>query len=393
LWDYYSSLFNVLQILNHMQTPFIFGKLAVGENFTNRKDELKKLTQNFLSGTNTMLISPRRWGKSSLVLKAANEIFQQDRSIKVVLIDLFNIRNEEEFYRVLAEHIMNAVSGKLTDVISNVKRFLKQLIPKISLSPDSQQEFSLSFDWQELKKQPEEILNLAENIAIAKGLRIIVCLDEFQNIAYFEDPLAFQKKLRASFQHHQHVTYCLYGSKRHMLKEVFASPSMPFYKFGDLMFLTKISIDYWGTFIVNRFEETGKKITGEQARKIAKIVDCHPYYVQQLAQACWLRTDKNVSDSVIDQAIETLVLQLSMLFQNITETLSNSQINFLQALLDGVSQISSKQNIEKYNLGTSANIVKVKKALIKKEIIDDHPGELKFLDPVYEIWLRIYYFI
>ena len=228
-----------------MKTPFIYGKLAIGENFTNRIEELKKLKQNFLSGTNTILISPRRWGKSSLVLKAANEIIQLDRSKKVILIDLYNIRNEEEFYRVLAEHIMSAISGKLEDVIANVKRFLRQWVPKISLSPDLQQKFSLSFDWEELKKQPEEILNLAENIAIAKGLNMIVCLDEFQNIGYFEDPLAFQKKLRASWQHHQHVSYCLYGSKRHMLMEVFASPSMPFYKFGDLMFLTKISIKYW----------------------------------------------------------------------------------------------------------------------------------------------------
>ena len=376
-----------------MKTPFIYGKLAIGENFTNRIEELKKLKQNFLSGTNTILISPRRWGKSSLVLKAANEIIQLDRSKKVILIDLYNIRNEEEFYRVLAEHIMSAISGKLEDVIANVKRFLRQWVPKISLSPDLQQKFSLSFDWEELKKQPEEILNLAENIAIAKGLNMIVCLDEFQNIGYFEDPLAFQKKLRASWQHHQHVGYCLYGSKRHMLMEVFASPSMPFYKFGDLMFLTKISIEYWEIFIISRFAETGKEISRDQAGKIATLVDFHPYYVQQLAQACWLRTDKKVNESIIDQAMETLVLQLSMLFQNITETLSNSQVNFLKALLEGVSQFSSKQNIDKYHLGTSANVVRVKKALINKEIIDDQPGKIIILDPVYAAWLKLYYFL
>ena len=376
-----------------MKTPFIYGKLAIGENFTNRIEELKKLKQNFLSGTNTILISPRRWGKSSLVLKAANEIIQIDRSKKVILIDLYNIRNEEEFYRVLAEHIMSAISGKLEDVIANVKRFLRQWVPKISLSPDLQQKFSLSFDWEELKKQPEEILNLAENIAIAKGLNMIVCLDEFQNIGYFEDPLAFQKKLRASWQHHQHVSYCLYGSKRHMLMEVFASPSMPFYKFGDLMFLTKISIEYWEIFIISRFAETGKEISRDQAGKIATLVDFHPYYVQQLAQACWLRTDKKVNESIIDQAMETLVLQLSMLFQNITETLSNSQVNFLKALLEGVSQFSSKQNIDKYHLGTSANVVRVKKALINKEIIDDQPGKIIILDPVYAAWLKLYYFL
>ncbi len=91
--------------------------------------------------------------------------------------------------------------------------------------------------------------------------------------------------------------------------------------------------------------------------------------------------------------METLVLQLSMLFQNITETLSNSQVNFLKALLEGVSQFSSKQNIDKYHLGTSANVVRVKKALINKEIIDDQPGKIIILDPVYAAWLKLYYFL
>ncbi len=375
-----------------MKTPFIYGKLATDENFTNREKELEKLEQNFLSGTNTILISPRRWGKSSLVLKAINEVKKKNNSIIVVSIDMFNIRSEDEFYRILAESLMRAISGKLYEVIDNVKKFLKHWIPKISISPDSQQEFNLELNWHELKKQPDEILNLPENIAISKAYKVVVCLDEFQNISYFEDPLAFQKKLRSCWQHHQHVTYCLYGSKRHMLMEVFTSPSMPFYKFGDLMFLTKISIEYWKIFIISQFNATGKEISHEQAGKIATLVDFHPYYVQQLAQASWLRTDKIVSDSIIDQALETLVLQLSMLFQNITETLSNSQINFLKALLDGVSRFSSKRNIDKYHLGTSANVVRIKKALINKEIIDDQPGEIKILDPVYAIWLKMYYF-
>ena len=84
-----------------MNTPFIYGKLATGENFTNREKETNHLVQNFLSGTNTMLISPRRWGKSSLVLKSANEAFLQDKSIRIVMLDLFNVRSEEEFYKIL----------------------------------------------------------------------------------------------------------------------------------------------------------------------------------------------------------------------------------------------------------------------------------------------------
>jgi len=114
--------------------------------------------------------------------------------------------------------------------------------------------------------------------------------------------------------------------------------------------------------------------------------------VQQLAQLCWLRTEKKLVDDVIDEALESLVLQLSLLFQNITETLSTSQVNFINAVLSGEEMFSSKKTIEKYRLGTSANVSRIKGALIKKEIINDQPGKIEILDPVYAIWLKKYYF-
>ena len=375
-----------------METPFVYGKLATGPNFTNRKEELLRLEQNIISGTNSILISPRRWGKSSLVLCATNNAIRKDNSIRVVIIDLFNIRSEEEFYKVLMEEVLKSVSGKLDDTVQFVKTFMKQWMPKITFSPDSTQEFSLGLDWKELKKQPDEILNLAEKIAALKNYKIVICLDEFQNIGYFEDPLAFQKKLRSHWQTHKHVSYCLYGSKRHMLMEVFTSQSMPFYKFGDLLFLEKIKSEHWQKFIIDRFKSTGKSIKKGQAQRIAQYVDGHPYYVQQLAQLCWFRTEKILKNDTIDISFDALTRQLSLLFLGITETLSNSQINFLKALLDGVQQMSSKENIDFYQLGTSANVARVKKALTKKEIIDIMPDKIEFLDPLYANWLKHYYF-
>jgi hypothetical protein len=376
-----------------MNTPFIYGKLATGENFTNREKETNHLVQNFLSGTNTMLISPRRWGKSSLVLKSANEAFLQDKSIRIVMLDLFNVRSEEEFYKILSESVVRSVSGKMNEVIANVKKFMKQWIPKIQFSPDSKQEFSFSLDWKELKKQPDEILNLPESIAQNKGYKFVVCIDEFQNISYFEDPLAFQKKLRAHWQHHQSVCYCLYGSKRHMLAEVFSSPSMPFYKFGDLMLLHKITPEHWIPFITGRFEATGKHIETKHTEKLVTAVNSHPYYVQQLAQLVWFRTEDKVNDEITGEAIESLMLQMSLLFQSLTEGLSTYQVNFLKALTEGISSFSSKENLERFKLGSSANVFQVKKALIEKEIIDEFPEKIEILDPIYALWLKQMYFI
>ena len=376
-----------------MDTPFIYGKLAVGENFTDRTDEKMRLVQNFLSGTNTILISPRRWGKSSLVLKAASEARDSDQNILIAFIDLFNIRSEEDFYKALAESVIRVSSIRIEEVISNVKQFMKQWVPRISFSPDSQQEFSLGLNWNELKKQPDEILDLADNIAQSKKNKLVICIDEFQNIAFFEDPLAFQKKLRSHWQTHQSVSYCLYGSKRHMLMDVFTSQSMPFFKFGDLLFLSRIAINFWIPFIRERFRSTGKSISDSQAEKIAVMVEGHPYYVQQLAQLVWLRTGKEVTSNIVDEAMDGLVLQMSLLFQGITENLTTPQVNFLKLLIDGETRHTTKANIEKYQLGSSAHVIRIKKSLIEKEIIDEQPGSLIILDPVYSNWLRNYYFI
>ena len=376
-----------------MDTPFIYGKLAVGENFTDRAEEKMRLVQNFISGTNTILISPRRWGKSSLVLKAASEVKDTSPNILVVFLDLFNIRSEEDFYKALAENVIRVSSGRMEEVILTVKQFMKQWVPRISFSPDSQQEFSLGLNWNELKKQPDEILDLAENIAQSKKSKLVICIDEFQNIAFFEDPLAFQKKLRSHWQTHQSVSYCLYGSKRHMLTDVFTSPSKPFYKFGDLLFLSRIAINYWVPFISERFRSTGKDISDSLAEKIAVMAEGHPYYVQQLAQLVWLRTGKEVTSGIIEESMDGLVLQMSLLFQGITENLTTPQVNFLRMLIDGETRHTTRANIDKYQLGSSANVIRIKKSLIEKEIIDEQPGGLIILDPVYSTWLRYYYFI
>ena len=225
-----------------MYTPFVYGKLVQGKNFTNRENELARLKQNFISGINTILISPRRWGKSSLVKRAGDEVLGTTKSVRIVHLDMFNIRTEEDFYKYLSENLLRAVSGKLEDWVQNSKKFLKKLMPRITFSPEELQEVSFVLNWTDVVKQPDEILDLAENIANDKGIKIVICIDEFQNLSYFEKPLDFQKKLRSHWQNHSNVSYCLYGSKRNMLMEVFASPSMPFYKFGDLMFLQKMII-------------------------------------------------------------------------------------------------------------------------------------------------------
>ncbi len=375
-----------------METPFVFGKIASEEYFTNRTTEINQLVTNFSSLINTIIISPRRWGKSSLVKKAAEITQQNNPDIKFCFIDLYNVRSEEQFYQLLSQEILKISSSKIEEILEISRNFLTRIIPKISFTPDANNEFSIGADWEQIKKEPDEIIELAENIAISKNIQIIVAIDEFQNIAGFDEPDDFQKKLRSHWQYHKNVCYCLYGSKRHMLLQVFSSQSMPFYKFGDILFLNKISEKHWIPFIVNRFSTTGKSISEDNAMLICKLAENHSFYVQQLAHLSWISTPKSCSKKQITDAYENLLLQLGFLYQTQTDGLSNTQIYFLKAVLSNEERFSSKEVIKTYKLGTSANVNRIKKALENNEIIEAQGNKIEFLDPMYKSWLKQYYF-
>ena len=375
-----------------MNTPIAYGKLPQEIDFTDREKEITRLKNNFNSGVNTIIISPRRWGKTSLVKHASLSATKENKKLKIVHLDIFNIRSEYEFYLLLANEVLRATSSGWDDLVKNTRLFLKQLIPQISFSPDKQSKISFSIGWEQLQKSPDDILNLAENIAIKKDLNIIICVDEFQNIALFEHPDTFQWKLRAHWQTHQKTAYCLYGSKQHMLSDVFSSYAMPFYKFGDIMFLEKIPTADWVSFIQKRFTDTNKEISPAEAERIAVLADNHSYYVQQLAQQVWFRTGKRSTPEIVENAFEDIINQLSLLFVNVTDSLSKRQLSFLEAILNNEKQLTSKATLAKYNLGTSANVIQLKKRLIELDIIDEMQGRIQFLDPLYKHWLATRYF-
>ena len=375
-----------------MKTPFIFGKLAKDDNFTDRTNETARLVTNFKALINTILISPRRWGKSSLVHKAADIAEKEDSGLRICMVDLFNVRTEEQFYMTLAQSIIASTATKWEEALANATRFLSRFVPKVSLAGDPMSEITIDLNMEELRRSPDEILDLAEKIAGEKRIRIMVCIDEFQNIANFEESLAFQCKLRAHWQQHQNVSYCLYGSKRHMMLEVFTDYSMPFYKFGDMMFLDKIKTPEWVVFICRRFKETGKNIDEDTCKEIISLTDNHPYYVQQLSQQVWLRTESMATLETVREAHSDIVAQLSLMFDNVTQTLTNGQICLLKAMSAGEKNISSKAVMDKYHLSSPTMISRARKALVERDILDYISGVYSFQDPIYAYWLKKEYF-
>ena len=367
--------------------PFIFGVATSGDNFTDRKNETARLLTNFKHGVNTVLISPRRWGKTSLVQKVCN--LAKSDELKVVYLDIFSCRSDREFYDAFASAVLKQTSSKWDEWVENAKLFLSRISPKISFGTDPMTDFSISLELNPKSDDINDILQLPEKIAQEKGCRIVICIDEFQQIAEFGDSKTFQKRLRMVWQLQKNVSYCLFGNKKHLMNELFEKKSLPFYKFGDAIYLQKIPTADWVEYICGRFEATGKSISSELAERICATVDNHSSYVQQLAWLIWVNTDKVATDKEFEDAYKDILDQNTPLFEKQTENLSTYQMNFLRAIIDGVSKEFSTQGvIQKYRLASSANVATVKRALIKKELIETEKREVTISDPLLKVWLK-----
>lgn len=325
-------------------------------------------------------------GKTSLV-KHVISLVDTDK-VSVVHLDIYDCRTEYEFYNKLATAVLKQTSGKGEMMLRNIKEFLTRLTPRISFGIDPANEMSVSLGIAPEDYSPEEILQLPEKIAHKIGKHIVVCIDEFQQIGTFPDTLEVQKRVRGVWQLQQEVSYCLYGSKKHMLTKLFQSKRMPFYQFGDIRFLQPIALADWIPFIRGKFEEKGQSISDEQITRICETVEYQSSYVQQLAWNVMLCSGKVVSDANVDEAVEDLIDQSSALFLQQTEGLSSYQMNFLRALAAGeTGDFTSAASLKKYNLGSKSNISRLQDTLIKKELIEKTGRIVTIADPVLRMWM------
>lgn len=370
-----------------MEKAFVYGMSVGGDNFTDRIEETKRIKLDFENGINVILISPRRMGKTSLVKKVISEMNTPE--IKVVYMDIYDCRCEYDFYNRFAETMMKSTGNQLEQVMENIKRFLVRVSPKLSFSPEPNSEFSVSLGITPKEYFPEEILELPERIAKEQGVRIVVCIDEFQQIGEFSDSLTVQKRLRGVWQHHQHVSYCFFGSKKHLMENIFQSRRMPFYQFGEMLHLKCIPTEYWVPFICSRFEKYGKKISEEYAARICHTVKNYSSYVQQLAWNVMAETEIEVNEESFTEGFNALLEQNSSLFIQQTEGLTTYQLNFIRLLCNGIhSGFNTQSVVEQYSLGSKSNVDRIKKCLIDRELITIEKEGVFLADCVFELWFK-----
>ena len=258
-----------------MDNPFKFGTIVEAEYFTDRVDEVAYIKEYVKSANHLVLISPRRFGKSSVVAKAVKQIGRKYITVnlqQVTSVSDLSAKLLREFFKV---HPLERIRHLITHF---------RVIPTVSTNPvtgSMDVSFQPGADGTVLI---EDVLTLIERAHTEKD-RIIVVLDEFQEIVDLTPK--FDKQLRSIMQNQKHINYILLGSQESMMTEIFENKKSPFYHFGQMMRLGKLPREDFHRYLSERFANIFPESCDELADRILDYTNCHPYYSQQLAANVW----------------------------------------------------------------------------------------------------------
>ena len=371
-----------------MQNPFKYGELTQDAAFCNRQAELKRIHQAFKDAQNLILISPRRWGKSSLIDVA---VARYEGELMVVKMDCFGMTSEEQFIETYLKAVLKASNTKLQDFTNTAKKFISSVIPYLSFSIGDFDEVKVSLQLRGNSLDVDAVLDLPQKITSEKGIRMIVCIDEFQKVHEWSTGKSMLEKLRSCWQRHHDVGYCLYGSKRHLMTTLFSDSSQPFYKFGETLFLDKIERAEWVRFLMDQFKSSGKAISEELAGIVVDRTGRHSYYVQYYARLCWSESDNTIQPQHLEGAWSNLLNDHLPVFRQTADSLTAYQANYLKAFCAGEKQFTSQRVLRDYNLGSPGNIKRIETTLEDQEIMNFFPSQHEFAEPYFEPLFRKYF--
>ena len=372
-----------------MAKLFDYSKIAEGKHFVGRDEEVKRLSSDFIFLTNTAIIAPDGWGKSSLVHKAAGDAMHKEKTLRFCFTDLSNVRNEERFYEMLVQGVLKAVSRNQSEVVENVKKYFCSTSPRVTF--DSEGSFTVDFDWEDIRRNQDELIDLPFVVAKNKGLKLVVCIDDFNAIGRFSDPDGLLERLKNRWKRHEGVAYCICAAPVSFVDKFFKSVPM-FYRYGDVIHIGHVSRKDMVGSLREKFADSAKYLDNEIAGLIYDMVGGNAFYTQQLAHLSWLGTSVVCSREVVLQSFETIVDQMDMVFRNITDSLTTQQLCYLHAVIAGETVISTSEVLHRHHITSATSASRSKVALMERGIIHNSDGRISMTDPIYSYWLKNRFF-
>jgi hypothetical protein len=358
--------------------PFRYGDVATGQYFTNRVRELAEVQEDITNGQNIVIISPRRYGKTSLLYEAMPRL--RERGILVAYLDLFRAPTKDRFADLLAAAVytglVNPVERAWKDAVGLFQKLPVQ--PKVTIGPDGMPsfEFSAGQRSRDIDHTIEELLALPGRIAHDRRRRVALVFDEFQQVLSIDEHLP--GLMRAVFQTQGDVAHVFLGSKRHLMHEVFTNQHQPLYKMAKPILLAPIKADDFAAFIKARFAETGLPISDAAITAILRVSGGHPHDTQELCYFLWAQARAEAHETVDAGAVDVALAQVldaeSAHFTTLWEDLSTHQRLVLLALASESGAIYSEAYRRAHHLGSATSVQRSITRLVEREIIEQHGG-------------------
>lgn len=373
--------------------PFLVKGYISEEYFCNRKQELDMLVKNIENGIDTTLISPRRYGKTGLLLRLDDYLKEMKCKVDYIYTDIYASRSLDDFTKLLAEAILKKFPEK-SSFGTKFFNFLKGFKPLISydtISGDPQ----ISISYQTVQEKEYTIKGLLTFLD-SFNKTIVIAIDEFQQISEYPEK-NMEALLRSHIQHLKNLRFIFSGSRKSMLLDIFSNAKRPF--FGSTHYLTLGKIDYsdYHAFILENFQQYNRSIDEDAVDFILDWTQRHTFYTQSLANVVFSLASKNTNIQDVKNSCFRILKQNETVYLQYRQLLTQAQWNFLIAIAkEGtVQHITSQEFISKYKIGTPSNARRISQALLEKELLLERQENGLTVIQVYDLffakWLEMTY--
>lgn len=373
--------------------PFHYGDLALDEAFTDRRGELDALTSDMVNGQNVAIIAPRRFGKSSLVKRAAQELLRD--KVLVAEVDLMKTPTKEKLAAKLSKTIHDDIASPLFNVKERLRVFSTlRIAPVITVDPhDGSPSFSFaaSHSDEDIDATLERLLELPAQLAAERNRRTVVFFDEFQEVMSIDPRLP--SLMRAVFQEQPNVAHVYSGSRRDMMRRLFTHQNEPFFRSAKVVELGVIAPPLFKDFIVSRFASTDRVVPDELVDAILAITGGHPYATQELAYALWEVVPQG-SEAVtadFERALEAVLHAENAHFTLVWESASRAQRLLLQAVAAEPGRVQGENYRLRYGLPAASTVQRAAETLASEELLARDGGGAYFIaEPFLREWILLH---
>jgi hypothetical protein len=376
-----------------MENPFVYGEVVPAASFVDRVDELDRLVRDLTSGQKVFLISPRRYGKSSLIRQALRAVARGGALTAEITVSSYSS------YLAFLEGYTRALLAMQTGW-EKARTWLKDALgaarPELRVEADSSGTMGMSVKFPTVRTD-RDVSRLAADVFALPGLlsdlrktKIVLALDEFQAIRGFNGG-SVEHAVRAAVQHQRSVGYVFAGSEPSLMERMLG-PNRPFYKAGPVMRLEKIPAELFASFIESRFAKTGIRAESGLGASIVDLAANMPYDVQRLAHEAWddarAAGRRRVGTDDLHQTLRRLLTENEMMFEAVWQRLTLTQRATLRAVvLSEGRELLSADLRERHRLGGASTVQASLQALTREDLIARASDRYVVIDSLMREWI------